>query len=116
MKVSSGLKRKCGDDQNYDGVETENEKRVRVEETVFSMGKILENVEIEIVIQQSLEMDSSSISAGGGKWSSSGGGSWCSSDGGPWSSSLSGKLSSAGGTRPGEDVNIGASICVCFCR
>ena len=70
MKVSDSLKRKCGDDsfdQIFDAVKTENEKRVRLEEKMFNMEKILENAEIEFAFKQSLELDSSSISAGGGK-------------------------------------------------
>ena len=44
--------RKCGvdgDDQSYDGVDTGNAKWVRVDETVFSMKKMLENAEIDFI-------------------------------------------------------------------
>ena len=75
---------------------------------------MLENAEIGLAIRQSLELDSSCISDGVGKWSRSGGGPWSSSDG-PWSSSWGGKLSSSGGTRSGEDVNTVVSVGCCFC-
>ena len=118
MKASGSFKRKsCDDqfDQSYDTVQDQFDQSLDAVEAENEESLRMENAEIELAIRQSLELDASCISDGGGKWSRSGDGPW-SSSGGPWSSSWGGKLSSSGGTRPGEDLNAVVSVgCCCFC-